>query len=260
VVRVKNRKQLFKSSEMAIETFSDSRYRAKIVEELSEFESVLRLRRDVFKNELTGDKANGLYSDFDDYDPKCIHLIVTEKDTGLAVGTYRLNSFNGSVEGFYASSEFQLDKLPYEMLAKSVELGRACIAREHRNSRVLFLLWRVLAGFMEASGCRYLFGCCSIFTQEPQVAADVFAKLRADGHVDQSLHIFPQPDVTILSDDLTGDAAAAEIPPLVNIYMRIGARVYGEPAIDRRMKTVDYFVVFDLDEINRKYRKMFFAD
>ena len=88
---------------------------------------------------------------------------------------------------------------------------------------------------------------------------DVLAKLAEDGHVDESVVLRPQPALEIITDDLVGDPSSAEIPPLVNIYMRIGARVWGLPAVDRDLKTVDYFVVFDLDEINRKYRKMFFG-
>ena len=112
---------------------------------------------------------------------------------------------------------------------------------------------------MEASGCRYLFGCCSVFTQDGEVAADVFAKLNNDGHVDKSISVRPQPENVIIPPEYESDGVGAEIPPLVNIYMRIGAKVVGEPAIDREMKTVDYFVIFDLEEINRKYRKMFFG-
>lgn len=261
MVRVGNKTEYFKVPRKVVESFSDSKYEAKIVETLAEFENVLRLRRDVFRNELSDKSDAGLYADCDDFDRKCVHLIVTEKESGRAVGTYRLNSYQnaGTIDGFYASSEFCLEQFPADMLEKSVELGRACIAREHRNSKVLFLLWRVMAAYMESSKCRYLFGCCSVFTQEPRVAADVLAKLKADGHVDDSLTVLPQPEHTIIPKDYTPNPENAEIPPLVNIYMRIGAKVCGEPAIDRVMKTVDYFVVFDLEEINRKYRKMFFG-
>ena len=261
MIKVKNKKELFTLPETAVETYSDSKYEAKLVETKDEFEKVLRLRRDVFRGELSNDQNAELYSDLDSYDARCVHLLVTEKATGLTVGTYRLNTYKnaGSVEGFYASTEFCLEALPLEMLERSAEIGRACIAREHRNSRVLFLLWRLLAAHMEASECRYLFGCCSVFTQDAQIAANVLAKLTNDGHVDETIDVTPRPGLAILNDELVGDSSSARIPPLVNIYMRIGAKVCGEPAIDRDFKTVDYFVVFDLKEINKKYRKMFFG-
>lgn len=260
-INVKNAKTLFSAPAVPVEAVSDSKYEAKFVETPDQFESVMRLRRDVFHKELGGAAGALLFSDLDEYDAKCLHLLVVDKVTGSAVGTYRLNSFQnaGSEKGFYASQEFCLERLPSEMLERSVELGRACIAKDHRNSRVLYLLWRLLATYMESNGCRYLFGCCSVFTQDPHVAADVLAKLSGDGHIDESIDIRPRPDKAIIPVDYTPNGKNAQIPPLVNIYLRIGAKVCGEPAIDRDFKTVDYFVVFDLEEINRKYRKMFFG-
>ncbi len=261
IANIKNPASVFAVPVISVKTVSDSKYAAKIVETDGEFESVLRLRRDVFRNELAGTVNPDLFSDLDEYDAKCLHLIVTEKVTGSAVGTYRLNPFEnaGSMEGFYAAGEFCLEDLPPEMLRNSVELGRACIAKDHRNSRVLFLLWRLLASYMQANDIRYLFGCCSVFTQDPRVAANVLARLRNDGHVHESLKVRPRPEKAIVPKGFIADGENAEIPPLVNIYMRIGAKVCGEPAIDRDFKTVDYFVLFDLDEINRKYKEMFFG-
>jgi putative hemolysin len=258
---VKGKAVEFALPEVRVESFSESKYEARIVTTMAEFESVLMLRRDVFRRELSSKNETGIFSDYDEFDARSVHLLVTDRATGKAVGTYRLNAYKsaGSVDGFYASSEFELDALPVEMLERSVELGRACISKDHRNSRVLFLLWRVMAAYMEATGGRYLFGCCSVFTQAPEVAANVLAKLRGDGHVDESIDIRPRPETAIIPTGFVGDGAGAEIPPLVNIYMRIGAKVCGEPAIDRAMKTVDFFVIFDLEEINRKYRKMFFG-
>ena len=87
----------------------------------------------------------------------------------------------------------------------------------------------------------------------------MLAKLTEDGHVDESISVSPLAKTSILDPSLEADPSRAEMPPLVQIYMRIGAKVCGEPAIDREFGTVDYFVIFDVDEINRKYKKMFFG-
>lgn len=243
---------------------SESRYLAKMVETSEEFAAVLSLRSDVFKRELAGAEPGTFTNefDFDEYDLRCEHIIVQEKETGEAVGTYRLNSLEsaGSTDGFYASQEFSIEDLPVEVLVEAVELGRACIAKDHRNSRVLFLLWKVLANYLVERRKRYLFGCCSIFTQDARKAAKVLEQLKQEGHIHPELEVWPRPNHWILPSgfDPSGEAPV-ELPPLVNIYLRIGAKVCGEPAIDRDMKTVDYFVVFDLDTINPKYRKMFFG-
>jgi putative hemolysin len=245
---------------------SESRYEAKMVETSEEFARVLELRSDVFKRELGGHSEQKTFTsdfDFDEYDLHCEHLIVTDRVSGDAVGTYRLNTIESAraAEGFYASGEFSIEDLPEEVLAKSVELGRACISRHHRNSRVLFLLWKMLANYIVEREKRYLFGCCSIFTQDGTKAAKVLEQLRSDGHMHPDLNVSPREDKRVIpfGCDPSG-LDQVELPPLVNIYLRIGAMVCGEPAIDREMRTVDYFVVFDLDRINPKYRKMFFGD
>ncbi len=247
---------------MPVRQVSDGRYIAKMVETSAEFEAVLRLRFDVFVRELSLEEnpVNGM--DFDEYDLQCNHIIVTEKASGRAIGTYRLNTIEGAenAEGFYAFNEFSIEDLPIAILEKSIELGRACIAKEHRNSRVLFLLWKVLAQFLEQNEKQYLFGCCSIFTQDGEVAARVLHQLKRNGHLHENIKVKPRESkVCIPENFISNEKEEIELPALVNIYLRIGAKVCGEPAIDREFGTVDYFVIFDLEEINAKYKKLFFS-
>ncbi len=250
---------------LKLEEVSDNRYSAKLVETPEEFEAVLRLRFDVFKRELSDNKGfdETVGIDFDEYDLHCEHLIVRNVKTGEAVGTYRLNTIEGAknAKGFYAYNEFSIEDFPAEMLENSIELGRACIAKEHRNSRVLFMLWKGLAGYLTATKKRYLFGCCSIFTQNFEVAANVQHHLKLNGHVSEKVRVAPRKDrICIPTDFIPDDNADVDIPALVNIYLRIGAKICGAPAIDREFKTVDFFVIFDLETINRKYLKMFFGE
>jgi putative hemolysin len=245
-----------------VKEISDGKYIAKMVENSTEFESILRLRFDVFRRELSPQENGCDGIDFDEYDLQCSHIIVTEIETGKTVGTYRLNSIEGAKDpqGFYAYNEFSIEDLPGELLNQSVELGRACIARDHRNSHVLFLLWRVLASFLEENDKRYLFGCCSVFTQDGEVAAKILHQLKNKDHLHKTITISPRPEKACLPENFNPQGTEeVELPSLVNIYLRIGAKVCGEPAIDRDFQTVDYFVIFDLHEINRRYKKMFFG-
>lgn len=256
--------QAFKSKSK-IEEVSGNRYAAKLVETPEELEAVLRLRFDVFKRELSNSAGLEQHSgiDFDKYDLHCDHLIVTEKKTGEAVGTYRLNTIEGarSAAGFYANTEFSIEDLPADILDGSIELGRACIAKQHRNSKVLFMLWKGLANYLTATGKRYLFGCCSIFTQDGKVAARVLDRLKREGHVHKTIFVTPRQDRKCLPERSSADdSQAIELPALVSIYLRIGAKICGEPAIDREFETIDFFVIFDVETINKKYLKMFFGE
>lgn len=239
---------------------SDERYTVRLAEDRLEVESALRLRYDVFNVEL-GDRERdpgeaGL--EFDAYDLKCRHLIVVSRETGDTVGTYRLNSIETahSTHGFYAANEFTIEDLPPEVLRNGIEIGRACIAREHRNTKVLFLLWKALLAYLEQSGKRYFFGCCSIFTQDADTGRKVFRQLIRDGHIHESFSVMPcRNGLSLLEED--GDASKAELPALFNMYLRIGARVCGPPMIDREFGTIDFFVVFDLTDMSKKYRRIF---
>lgn len=251
---------LFRKSD--VKAVSDGKYIAKIVENAEEFEAVLQLRSDVFKKELSNDVNLITEVDFDKYDLQCDHIVVTEKITGKAVGTYRLNTIERakSASGFYAHNEFSIEDLPNEILNRSVELGRACIAKDHRNSRVLFLLWKVLANFLVQNDKQYFFGCCSIFTQDGETAAKILQQLKNKGHLHKTIEVKPRENKICIPKDFVPEIfEEIELPSLVNIYLRVGVKVCGEPAIDREFKTIDYFVLFDLNEINERYRKMFFS-
>jgi putative hemolysin len=80
--------------------------------------------------------------------------------------------------GITASRSF--DFAPYEsMRGQIVELGRACIHREHRSPEVLHLLWRGIARYALVNGGRYMMGCCSLTSQDAEMGHAVYESLRA---------------------------------------------------------------------------------
>lgn len=240
---------------------SEGRYRVKLAAGPLEVESALRLRYEVFSVELSDEPrpADPSRLEFDEYDFACRHLIVIDRLTSRTVGTYRLAAIEavGGVDGFYSYGEFSIEDLPIDVVQNGVEIGRACISPEHRNSRVLFLLWKGLAAFLRNEGKRFFFGCCSIFTRDESVGAVAFARLAGNGHLHETLSVTPRMnavDLTFASD------AAVELPNLFNMYLRIGAKVCGPPMIDHEFGTIDFFVVCDTKRISERYRRMFFGE
>jgi putative hemolysin len=68
--------------------------------------------------------------------------------------------------GYYSQQEFEF--APYEHIRPRIlELGRACIHKDHRNSEVLTLLWRTIATYCRFHGLRYLIGCSSLTSRDP---------------------------------------------------------------------------------------------
>jgi putative hemolysin len=239
--------------------FVSGRYEVRLAKNASETASALKLRHEVFKVELGRETASptGSSLEFDAYDFKCRHLIVIDRDTGLTVGTYRLNTIEtaGSTRGFYSANEFTIDDLPEDVLQRGIEIGRACISKEHRNTKVLFLLWKGLLRYLEHTGKRYFFGCCSIFETDAETGRKAFRQLHRDGHFHKRFSVKPIRNGLSLFDET--DYKRLELPALFNMYFRLGARVCGPPMIDHEFGTIDFFVVFDVRRMNEKYRRMF---
>lgn len=230
--------------------FCEGSYEITLGASREEVDSALRLRYKVFKG---GADAEGL--EFDDLDLTCQHLIVTYVQTGEVIGTYRINTreLAGSTLGFYSAREFTIDRLPSHVLDQGIELGRACIAPEHRNSRVLFLMWKGLMSYLTAARKRYFFGCCSIFTHDEAVGRSAYRHLLKDGHIESEYFLEPIADRVDLLED---EAGPLELPNLFALYLKLGAKVCSSPMIDRDFGTIDFFVVLDTAKMPERYKRM----
>ncbi len=240
---------------------AEGRYAVRFARSERELDELLVLRYEVFNLELGEglDASHATGRDRDELDTVCHHLIVVERASGRVVGTYRLqtSAMAAAHLGFYSDAEFDLSMLPPAVLDDSVELGRACIALEHRNTQVLFLLWQGLARYVAATDQRYLFGCCSLTSQDPAEGWAVMELLEARGQVHPELRVAPRPDFACQRAGRF--AGEAKIPKLFRLYLRYGALVISPPVIDRRFKTIDYLVIFDVTALDEKRFKMFFG-
>ena len=241
---------------------ADGKYEVRLAETTEEIDAALKLRFEVFNLEL----EEGLDSSFqtgrdrDEFDATCHHLIATDKSNGKVIGTYRLRTIDmaAGAEGFYSFAEFDLNQLPAPVLNQSVELGRACIAQSHRNRQVLFLLWRALALYVATERKRFLFGCCSLTSQEQWEGDQLLKQLKDGGYLHQTLFVPVQPAYECRADDSEElGLGQVKVPRLFSTYLGIGARVCSPPAIDRRFKTIDFLVIFDIEEMDSRARKLF---
>jgi len=245
-----------------LSAITDGQYIVKIAESKDEITGALRLRHRVFNLELAGATAEEAGSDLerDEYDALCHHLIVRRREGGEIVGTYRLNTIEtaGAVEGFYSYSEFSLEDLPTKVLQFGVEVGRACVAAEHRNTKVLYLLFRGLAAFTESCQKRYVFGCCSIFTRDASVGEKAFHQLVRADRFHPTFRIEPRRNALYLGPVEKIETNPVQLPHLFELYLRLGAKVCGPPIIDEVFGTIDFFVLFDRCEIPSRYEKLYF--
>jgi putative hemolysin len=238
----------------------EGRYRVRLARDAEEVRSLQRLRFEVFNRELGEGLSSAWESgrDEDVFDAGCHHLLVEEVATGAPVGTYRLQTAAMAArhQGFYSAGEFDLSPLPAALLDSAVELGRACVAPAHRNTRVLFLLWRGLARYVAAQQLRYLFGCASVTSQNPSEGVALYAQLVTQGRLHPILRVAPHP---AFACDSYQAADAPEIPPLFRIYLRHGAWICGPPAVDREFGTLDFLVLFDVAAMDPDRFRTFFG-
>lgn len=216
-----------------------------------------RLRFLVFNLELNEglDSAYESGYDSDEFDAQCDHLIVEHQATRRIVGTYRLQTAAAARagHGFYSEQEFRFE--PYAALGDSViELGRACIHREHRGGAALELLWKGILAYAIERGARYLIGCSSLTSQDAAHGANVYERLR-EYQAEPALRTSPQPAYHMpLAQD---QAASAEVPKLLRTYLALGARICGPPAIDRQFKTIDFLTLLDIESLHPRIRARF---
>jgi len=228
----------------------------------ADVDAICRLRFEVFNLEMGEglDTAHAIGEDRDAYDAQCQHLLVEffpeGEEQAEVVGTYRLQTARSAEEGagFYSASEFDLSGLPPEMLEDAIELGRACVRKEHRNRRSLFLLWRGLAAYVLWHRKRYFFGCNSLTTESELEGWRMMRYLTCHGHVHPEFLVDPQPGYSCSSPApaTPEDEMPLEIPPLFGIYLRYGAKVCGPPAHDSLFHTIDFLTVVDLDEMDER--------
>jgi putative hemolysin len=237
------------------------KYQIRLAQSLAEREAACRLRFRVFNIEL-GEGLISSYStgmDQDQFDLFCDHLIVEDRSRGEIVGTYRMQSGITAARnfGYYSAQEF--DFSPYEPIRDQLlELGRASIERDHRSSEVLTLLWRGIAKYAKFYGLRYLIGCSSLNSQDPQAGWGMYEQLSAFLVTPElrtaPLSRYELPPVTTISD------CEAKIPKLIKTYIAVGARICGTPAWDREFGTIDFLTLLNLAQLTPAARNRFLLD
>jgi putative hemolysin len=236
-------------------------YRIRYARTPEDLDAVLRLRYEIFNLELGEglDESHQTGRDEDGLDGRLHHLMIEDR-TGLVVGTYRMQTAEMADRhgGFYSAEEFELESLPREVLDGAVEIGRACVAKDHRNGRVLHLLWRGLAAYLTWNRKHYLFGCCSLTSQDPALGLSVHRHLEAAGAVHPRLCLDPRPEYRCTPVDPTSPVPPPHVPALFQSYLALGAMVCGPPALDRRFKTIDWLVLLDTATIDPAVYQSFF--
>jgi putative hemolysin len=227
-------------------SFDVGNYRIFTGDSRFEVFQALQLRGQVFLSE-----ENQI--DMDQFDLIADHILIEDKLKGKIIGTYRLiaNIFS---DQFYSQTEFNINAL-LKAPGVKVELGRACIHPDYRNGRSIDLLWRGISTYLQLINAKYLFGCSSVFFNQPNAEEIIQGMMKMD-----MPHLFeisakvnyPQKE-NFLSDSSTA------VPSLIQSYLNAGAVLCPQPYWDKKWNCVDFLTILDLDRISEKYKKHYFS-
>ena len=235
-----------------------AQYEVRLARRADEVRAAQMLRYEVFNLELNEGLASSHATgrDEDCFDPVCDHLLVEHLPTRHVVGTYRLQTGRSAAAncGYYCAQEFEFEVFE-PLRGEIIELGRACVHRQHRNLMVLGILWKGIADYAKAHGGRYLLGCSSLTSQDPAVGASAYSFLSRNHLVARAFRTRPLPAYDCSLAHMATEEVA--IPKLLRAYLSLGTKICGPPALDPHFKTIDFLTMLDLVEISPAARQRF---
>ena len=144
-----------------------------------------------------------------------------------------------------------------------VETGRSCVHPDHRSGAVINLMWTGIARYLHLHGHRWLVGCASVPLADGRrgghavwevVREQAPVAAAAAGHAARSRTRSSRPPTADRRELL------AAVPPLLRGYLRLGAWICGEPALDADFGVADFFVLLSLDRVDPRYLKHFLGE
>lgn len=226
---------------------------------LDEVREAQALRYAVFSDEMGARlKSTIAYPkhDIDLFDDYCEHLIVRDLATEQVIGTYRLLTPVQAkrVGCFYTDTEFDLTRLR-GLRGQMVELGRSCVHADFRHGGVIMSLGGGLFDFMQRNGFEIMFGCASIpMDKGPEAVASVWRQVSQTHMAPIQDQVMPRTPWPIDRFDST---LSVEPPAMLKGYLRLGAKVLGEPAWDPDFNTADLPIMMRMSNLPARYKKHF---
>lgn len=233
------------------------RFEVRFAETEAEILATQQLRYRIFAGELGAQIDGGEAGiDADQYDAHCRHLMVRDADSGEIVACTRIltDAAAERAGGFYSESEFDLEMIR-ALPGRVMEIGRTCVAAEHRSGAVIATLWQGIAETITREGYDYLFGCASIGLEDGGAAAhSILETLRGKYMTAASQRVRPYYPLPVADRRPEG---AVRMPPLLKAYVSLGAKACGEAYWDRDFNCADVFMLLNVTDLNPRYARHF---
>ena len=240
---------------MSTDNTPKHRYDVVVAQTTEQVREAQALRYQVFSEELGAQLDTPIpLHDIDRYDDFCQHILVRDLEAQKVIGCTRILTSDkiAIAGGYYSESEFDLTHI-HQINGRIIEVGRTCVHAEHRRGSVMTLLWSGLARFMVENQYDYLMGCASIPLPDSSWLP-LFDKLLQDYGSDENMRVFPKHP---LDKSQVNPETKVDIPPLLKAYIRLGAKICGEPCWDPHFKVADVFIVVSTESLQKRYLKHF---
>ncbi len=218
---------------------------------------VQRLRYQVCSEEMGAHLSNAEESLYcDAQDNYCEHLLMRESDDNNVVGTYRILSPGRAKKfgGYFSQTEFDLSRLQ-SLSDRMVEIGRACVQLDYRDTESINFLWGGLAQYMQENNHEYLIGCESISMADGgHEAASLYRKLCRIYSAPIEYTVYPHRPLPLYALNQYLDVP---IPPLLKGYLRMGAYLCGEPSFDPEFNTANFLILLPMSRMGSRYARRF---
>lgn len=248
------------------------RFTVRLADSDADVAAAQRLRYKVFVEEMGAQADADERADRcerDEFDPYFDHLLLIDNERAetdpmdSVAGVYRL--MTGAMArrgiGFYGASEYDLGKLQ-TYPRETVELGRSCVAPEHRGGTGMHLLWSGLGQYVAERNIEIMFGVASFPGADIDRLAEPLSYLHWNHLAPADLRVRTQPDHFVAMDILPPEQvdrarALQGIPALIKAYIRLGGFVGEGAYVDHDFNTVDVCLLMDTTRMVERYREFY---
>ncbi len=219
--------------------------------------------------------------DLDQYDKYYHHMFLWDDDAKVIAGAYRMglgSEIYGKygIDGFYLHELFRFEPELYDMMSKSIEMGRAFIIEEYQQKPMpLFLLWKgIVHTTLRYPEHKYLIGGVSISNQFSDFSKSLMIEFMKSHYYDPwvAQYVHPKKEYKVKLKDADKDFVFNEteadlnkfdkiidevepgnlrLPVLIKKYIKQNARVVAfnvDPLFNNAVDGLMYIRIADLPE------------
>jgi putative hemolysin len=206
---------------------------------------ILQLRNVNFKETYNQE----IQDDWTYYDQNSYHFMV--HDNNILVGYYRLRKFEDNYNDTLASELFDLTEFSCVDFA---ELSRACVHENYRDGSVISLLWTNISSFLLTNGIKHCIGCTSTIN-DTLIINNTFSYILNKNLIFKDL-ILPKNKIKIETKLDEDSIKKKMVTTLIRAYGKQGALYSPWPSFDEKWNTVDFFTVFNVNDLTKRFSKM----